>query len=273
MYGCHRPIVPPHLVKASFRMHAAMGVALPTAVDLRETGLLPAIKDQGQSSSCEGHSGSFATEAAFALAGDPLGFTPSEDEMYKGTRSIERARRVPVTVPLALFPQLRDDGGLTEDCITFLANVGIRPRRVAQTGDGRNSDVELSAVNANLDLLDIEHGASRLIVGPYAVDPEASDAEHQVQAALASLIPVRVDTFVDGPFEDWTPSQAPVGEPDEKSTRGGGHAMVIVGYAPGLYILASSWGTNCGSEGYFYASPAWLRRVWGVLPWTCRRGS
>jgi len=271
MYGCHKPLVPPHLVKASFRMHAAMGVALPTAVDLRETGLLPAIKNQGQSSGCESHSGSFATEAAFALAGDPLGFTPSEDDMYKGLRSVERARHVPITIPVEFFPNLTDNGGLTEDCITFLANVGMRPRRIARTSDGRNSDLELSTVNDEMSLLDVETDAARLIVGPYAVNPEASDAERQVQASLASLIPVRIDTFVDGPFEDWTPSQAPVGPPDQSSARGGGHAMVIVGYAPSLYIVASSWGTGCGTEGYFYCSPAWLRAVWGLVPWTVRK--
>jgi hypothetical protein len=268
MYGCHRPLVPPHLVKASFRMHAAMGVALPATVDLRETGLLPAIKNQGQTSACEGHSGSYAIEGAFALAGDPLGFTPSEDDLYKGLRSVERARHVPITVPIGLFPKLIDSGGMTEDCLTFLANVGIRPRRIAQTSDGRNSDVELSSVNENLTILDAETDASRLIVGPYAINPEASDAEYQVKAALASRILVRVDTFVDGPFEDWTPSQAPVGPPDENGGRGGGHAMVIVGYARGLYIAASSWGTNCGTEGYFYVSPAWLRSVWGLYPWS-----
>lgn len=270
MYGCVRPVVPPHLVKASFRMHAAMGASLPASVDLRETGLLPAIKDQGQSSGCESHSGSFATEAAFALAGDPLDFTPSEDDMYKGLRAVERARRTPfggVLIPLT------DDGGMTEDCLTYLGGFGIRPRRITQTSDGRNSDLEIATVNAEPSLLDLEEDAARIIVGPYAVDPGASDADHQVQATLAARIPVRIDTFVDGPFEDWTPSQAPVGAPDENSTRGGGHAMVIVGYAAGLYIVASSWGTNCGTAGYFYASPAWLRAVWGLYPWTVKRAS
>lgn len=270
MYGCVRPVVAPHLVRAPFRMHAAMGATLPASVDLRETGLLPAIKDQGRSSGCEAHSGSFATEAAFALAGDPLGFTPSEDDMYKGLRAVERARRTPFGG--ALVP-LQDNGGMTEDCLTYVGGFGIRPRRIAQTSDGRNSDIEIATVNAEPTLYDLESDAERIVVGPYAVDPGASDAEHQVQAALAARIPVRVDTFVDGAFEDWTPTQSPIGPPNENDTRGGGHAMVIVGYTPALYIVASSWGTSCGDDGYFYASRAWLRAVWGLVPWTVRRAS
>lgn len=268
MYGCVRPVVAPHVIRAPFRMHAAMGATLPASVDLRETGLLPAIKNQGRSSACEAHSGSFATEAAFALAGDPLGFTPSEIDMYRGLRAVERARRTPfggVLVPL------QDDGGMTEDCLTYLGGFGIRTRRIEQTSDGRNSDVELATVNDEPSLLDLEADAARIIVGPYAVDPGASDAEHQIQAALAARIPVRVDTFVDGPFEDWTPSQPYIGPPNENGGRGGGHAMVIVGYAAGLYIVASSWGTGCGAAGYFYCSPAWLRAVWGLYPWTVRK--
>ena len=43
--GCKAPLVAPHLHKVPFRMHAAMGLVLPTAVDLRETGLVAATKD------------------------------------------------------------------------------------------------------------------------------------------------------------------------------------------------------------------------------------
>lgn len=268
MYGCVRPIVSPHLTRAPFRMHAAMGATLPASVDLRETGLLAAMRDQGQSSACEAHRGSAITEGAFALAGDPLGFSPSEADMYRGLRAVERARRTPFGGALA---PLEDSGGMTEDCLAYLGGFGIRPRRVAQTSDGRNSDVELATVNAEPSLYDLEQDAARIIVGPYAVDPGASDAEYQVQAALASRILVAVDTFVDGAFEDWTPRLAPVGEPDTNSTRGGGHAMYVVGYAPGLYIVRSSWGIGPGDGGDFYCTPAWLRRVWGLYPWTVSR--
>lgn len=267
MYGCIRPVVAPHLVRAPFRMHASMGAVPPADVDFRVTGLLASTRDQGPSSACESHAGSGATESAFSLTGSPLGFAPSELDMYRGLRAVERARRSPFGGPLA---PLTDAGGMTDDCITYLGAFGIRPRRVAHTSDGRNSDVEIANVNDEPSLLDLEADAARIVVGPYAIDPDALDVERQVQSALAARIPVRVDTFVDGAFEDWTPGKPPVGAPNETAGRGGGHAMYLIGYAPGIYIARSSWGTNCGDGGDFYCSPAWLRATWGLYPWLVR---
>lgn len=267
--GCAKPAVPPHLVKLSFRMHAAaQGTAPPASVDLRETGLIAAVKDQGNSSSCQGHSCSGATESAFALAGAPLGFTPSEIDPYRGARSVDRARR-----SSGAFAPLTDDGALTEDVLSYLAEFGIRPRSVARTSDGRNSDVEPATVNAELSLSDLEVDAQRLIVGPYAINPTASDAESLVQAALASRIPVRVDAFVDTAFEDWSPGQAPALAPNTSDSAGGGHAIYIVGYAPGLYIIRNSWGTSAGDGGDYLVSPEWIRAAWGLYPWTVRKAS
>jgi hypothetical protein len=266
--GCVRPIMPPHQVRVPFRMHGAMGATAPTSADLRETGLIAAVKDQGSSGSCEGHSCSGATESAFALDGEPLGYIPSEAGLYTGARAIDRARFNPA--PLAL-PPLTDDGAMTEDVLAHMATFGIRPRRIAETSDGRNSDVELAGVNDEPFLGDLEEGADRLTVGPYAIDPLAPDAEHQVQAAIAARIPVRVDAFVDMVFEDWVRGRAPVPTPNTNDPQGGGHAIYIVGYAPGFYIIRNSWGTSWGDGGDVRVSPAWLRAAWGLYPWKVRR--
>lgn len=268
--GCLQPLIAPHLHRMSFRMHTAMVATLPSSVDLRETGLVAAVKDQGQVGACEGFSCSGATETAFALAGDPLGFTPSEAAWYRGLRAIARARSTPAGQPL---PSLQDVGGMTEDAIAFMAAFGIRPRYVARTSDGRNADLEIAAVNDEPGLGELETEAIRLFVGPYAVDPQSSDAEQQVQASLAAKIPVRVDSFVDSAYEDWTPSQAPVGAPNTSDPQGGGHAQYIVGYAPGFYIVRNSWGTAFGDAGDWRVSPTWLRSTWGLYPWTCKRAS
>lgn len=265
--GCIKPIVAPHLVRASFRMHAAMGTSLPAAVDLRETGLVARVKDQGGSSSCEGHSGSGATETAFALAGATLGYIPSEDALYKGLRSIERARLDSPSNPLT------DNGGMTEDCLAFMSAFGLRPRTVAETSDGRNSDVELATVNSETTLGDLEGDADLIVVGPYAIDPLASDAEHQVQAALAAKIPVRADFYVDTAFENWTPGHTPIAAPNENDPNGGGHAVYLVGYRAGAYVLRNSWGESWADGGDCLVSPAWLRATWGMYPWACRRAS
>lgn len=249
-------------------MHGAMTPTLPVALDLRETGLVAAVKDQDATNSCEGHSCSGATETAFALAGDPLSFVPSEAALYGGARSVERARTAPASRPL---PALTDEGAMTEDALVFMATFGVAPRRVPQTSDGRNSDVELASVNAEETLGELESGGTLLVVGPYGIDPLAQDAEHQVQAAIAARIPVRCDAFVDMVFENWMPGHAPVPAPNTNDPQGGGHAIYIVGYAPGLYIVRNSWGTSWGDSGDVHVSPAWLREAWGLYPWTIRK--
>lgn len=269
--GCKAPLVAPHLHKVAFRMHAAMGAALPAASSNRETGKVAAVKDQGGSGSCNGHACSGATETFFALAGDPLGFIPSELDGYRGGRSIERAR---ATILGLALPSLTDDGATTEDMLAFFATFGIRPRRVAQTSDGRNSDVEIVSVNDNASILDLETDALSLIVGPYAIDPGASDMEHQVQAALAAGIPLRIDGFVDARYEQWSPSQAPTGAPDTTDRTGGGHAEYLVDYLPGgIYVKRGSWGTGVGDAGDFLVTAACLRAAWGIYPWTAKRAS
>lgn len=266
--GCLAPIVAPHLHRVAFRMHASMGASLPASHDQRESGLVARVKNQGGSSSCNGHACSGATETAFALAGDSLGFTPSEIDGYRGGRSVERARRSPVDRDL---PKLLDDGAMTEDVIAYMAAFGIRPRLIEQASDGRNSDVEIAFVNAELSLGELEADAQRLIVGPYAIDPTASDTERQVQAAIAANIPVRVDSYVDSVFENWTRGQAPAPAPNTSDPAGGGHAQYIVGYAPGFYIVRGSWGEGAGDGGDFLVSPEWVRTAWGLYPWTAKR--
>lgn len=266
--GCRAPIVAPHLHRLSFRLHAAM-TGSPGSTDLRETGLVSAVKDQSASGSCEGHSSSGATETAFALAGEPLGFVPSEQGLYTGARAVSRSRSTPTELNL---PALQDDGAMTEDVLSYMATFGVRPRLVSATSDGRNSDVELANVNDEPVLGQLETAAQLVVVGPYAIDPGAKDAELQVQSALAAKIPVRVDAFVDSVFEDWTPSSAPVPASNTNDPNGGGHAVYIVGYAPGFYIVRNSWGTSWGDAGDVRVSPAWLRAAWGLFPWTVRRG-
>lgn len=68
-------------------------------------------------------------------------------------------------------------------------------------------------------------------------------------------------SFIDGAFDPLTPV-------DPATTDiAGGHAMVIVGYAPGEYELVNSWGIGWGDNGFFRGNPAWVdeaRDLWVV---------
>jgi hypothetical protein len=267
-FGCKAPLIAPHLTRASFRSHAACRVAaLPASFDLRVSGHVAAVKDQGMTGSCVGHSSSGATETAFGMAGDPLGFIPSEADMYRGARSLERAKATALTASL---PHLVDEGAMTEDMIAFIAQFGIRPRGIARTADGRNSDVELATVNDELGLGDLEQDSLHVAIGPWAIDPGAADMEHQVQASLVAGFPVRHDGFADEAFQS-TNGNTPIPAPDTRDPQGGGHATYLVGYGPGFFWLRNSWGTGWAAGGDCKVSTAFVRAAWGLYPWAMRR--
>lgn len=272
--GLIKPLIEPNKLKLPFELHPLMlgRASSASPIDLRATGLVAEVKDQGPVGSCEGHSGSGATETAFALAGDPLGFIPSEDIGYKGARSIERAR----SHPSGALPVLVDEGAQTEDYQLWISRFGVAPRWRSSV-DGRNSDCGLDTCNDNLDLAKVESASVLLAPGSYAIDPQASNAESLVQAALAAKIPVRVDAFVDMVFENWSPGDKPVPTPNDNDPEGGGHAIYIVGWglsgSVAHYIIRNSWGISWGDGGDVLVSSAWLRAAWGLYPWTVRRST
>jgi hypothetical protein len=265
--GLRKPLIAPHLVRPSFRLHAAARAGADSPVDLRLTGLIAAVKDQGQVGSCVEHSGSGATESQFALDGDPLGFVPSEDIGYKGARSIDRAR----ANPTGGLPPLTDSGSMTTDYESWIATFGVAPRWRPSTPNGRNSDCDLDTVNDDIDLAAVESAGTLLAPGPYAIDPRASDAEALVQAALSANIVVRVDAFVDTSFEQWSAGSTPIPAPNENDPNGGGHAIYIVAWNVGQYVIRNSWGTSWGASGDAIVSSAWIQAAWGLYPWTVKR--
>lgn len=278
--GLKPALVAPHLRKMSAVMHpqiAAMaGSAQP--IDFRDldggTNYDSSIRDQGKVGSCVGTSGSGATETAFSLLGQPLGFVPSEDIGYKGARSVERARGWYSTMPL---PPLEDNGAQTEDYELWLARYGLAPRWRAKTPDGRNSDCDLDTCNDDLDLAKVEAAGTLLVPGSYAIDPTSSAAEDLVQATLSARIPVRCDNFVDMVFENWTKGDAPVPAPNENDPNGGWHAQYLMGWSrlsngQAVYFVHGSWGTDIADGGYWLVSSAWIRASGGLFPWTVRRG-
>lgn len=273
--GLKKPLVAPHLVKLPFHLHTPIAGILgaATPVDQRTTGLIAAVKDQGQTGSCVGHSGSGVTESQFALDSDPLGYTPSEDIGYKGARSVERARSSP-TGPL---PALVDEGAQTEDYQLWIGKYGVAPRWRTMTPDRRWSDCDTDTVNDNLDLAKVEAASVLVAPGSYAINPQSTTAEALVQAALSSKILVRVDAFVDMVFEDWIPGRAPVPAPNENDPNGGGHAIYVVGWdrysAGNVYIIRNSWGTSWGDGGDVLVSSAWLQAAWSLYPWTVHRAA
>jgi len=261
--GCHQP-PQGHVGGLSFRMSdvVKMTAATPSVYDMRDNGFVPTVKDQDGTSSCTGHGSSTLIETSFAAQGTPLDFTPSEGDIYRVGREVERARMTPLGLEL---PALLDNGAYPHDVMMGLNQFGIRPRR--EVVGGRNSDVDPFTINDDQKLGDLQEASSRIITGQYVIDHQASDGIAQARVALSHGIPLGVAFYVDQAFMYWNKSKPPCSTPD-LSTNGGGHWIAVVGYmtinGKTVFILRNSWGTGSGDEGDWLVDEAWFRAAWVV---------
>ncbi len=86
---------------------------------------------------------------------------------------------------------------------------------------------------------------------------------------LATKGPILTRLDVD---RTWDQATATKGNLDEykPNTKRGGHAVAVVGYVPGRFIVRNSWGTGWGDKGFGYASLAYAQEAfteaYGVEP-------
>ena len=86
---------------------------------------------------------------------------------------------------------------------------------------------------------------------------------------LATKGPILTRLDVDRTWDDAATTKGNLDEYRPK-TRRGGHAVAIVGYRPGRFIIRNSWGTTWGDKGFGYASLAYAQEAfteaYGVEP-------
>lgn len=287
--GCRKPLFPPHLGKIPFRMHAAMFATsvLPERFDICDVldsdgkSVVPPVKDQGATGTCNPHRFCSAIKINAAVKGRPLSWDPSEADLYRSGLAIDRARNTPSGVEL---PALEDAGTLSEDLTLAMSETGVRARRIEKTSDGRDSDCEPDVTNADgtltrkitaeRTLLDLEDADERhIIIAPkHAIDPNATDAITQVRASVNAKIPVAIDVFVDMGFEEWTPEQPPRNTTNENDPQGGWHAMLIVGFEKNpngvgyRFKVLNSWGVELGMKGFWLVGEGFVRRAGALIP-------
>ena len=197
----------------SFRHAFKASGPLPDFVDL--TPFAPSPLDQSNTSSCVGHATACAIATSLAKAGKPLGFIPSPRSIYQLARCIDR-----YDPSIAL----QDAGSMPNQAMRSLTEWGVRPMRMPSPL-GFNSDCDLSNVNDEPTLGELEHDGEALLIGQYSV----SSANEAAQA-LASGFAVTVASFVDMAFERLAADSAPYDMPDETDPNGGGHYVFLVGY-------------------------------------------
>lgn len=235
-----------------------LAAAPPSAHDLSEH--TPQVLDQGQTGSCEGHAGSGAIYTSLSAQGHPLPWIPSQADIYLNARCIDRGAK--------FSERLQDEGTETNSVIRAISEFGIRP--MGSLAAGRFSDVseDPAELNAEPRLAELEQDAHSLVLGAYRVTSTGSERDADVKAAIAAGFAVRVDSFVDTAFEDWTPAKEPFGIPEYDDPRGGGHALYAIAYTPYFYVLRNSWG-DWGDSGNIRVSSAFIAQA-DVFPWRVR---
>lgn len=226
------------------------------AADLRK--FAPPPFDQGQTGSCTGHGTSCAIYTTLAAHGMTLPWVPSPKGIYDVGRRID----------LTPSQRMSDDGANPNSVMRGITQWGVRPIRAVTVDEhGRFSDCSPDTINDDPTLEDLVLDERTKLLGEYALHPSTS--VNDVCLALDNGIAVGVAYFVDTAFENWTPSDEPVGRPDFSDPDGGGHWVCILGYATDVrgkrvFRVRNSWGVTWGDFGDFFASEEWLKAAMQV---------
>jgi C1A family cysteine protease len=217
--------------KPDFRDHllhyGALGSSIADTVDLRTTGHLPPVYDQGQLGSCTGNGIAGAIEYGLK-AESKHDFVPSRLFIYYNERVIEN------TVS-------QDAGAEIRDGIKVVASQGVCDENLwpydTNAFTNKPSDAAYTAAKTG-------------IIKQYSRVPVAL---HNIQNVLTHKVPVVFGCSLYESFEsDAVAANGIVPMPGADENQIGGHCMLIVGYTKDHFIVRNSWGTSWGDAGYCY---------------------
>jgi C1A family cysteine protease len=217
--------------KPDFRDHilkyGALGTSIASTVDLRETGNLPTVYDQGQLGSCTGNAIAGAIEYASKAQGKKV-FMPSRLFIYYNERVIEG------TVSQDAGAEIRD--GIKSVASDGVCDENLWPYDTAKFTDKPSYDAYAQA--------------KRGIIKQYARVPVAM---HNIQNVLTHKVPVVIGCSLYQSFEsDAVAANGMVPMPNPSEQQIGGHCMLLVGYTQTHFIVRNSWGDGWGDKGYCY---------------------
>lgn len=221
-----KPDIPDHRDLYCFWPHNSEVVY---SVDLRTTGLLPDIYDQGHLGSCTAN----ALAAAFSYdqAKEDLkkfdNFDPSRLFIYYNGRQIEGNTLI-------------DSGASIRDCIKTLSLIGVCPEA--------DYPYDINKFTYKPTDTAYEHAKKyraleyrRIIANPI-----------EIRKALISGYPVIFGfTVYESFMTDIVATTGVANIPKLNEKIIGGHAALIVGFENGNFIIRNSWGKSWGQNGYF----------------------
>lgn len=220
-----------------YRLHFG-DVAVAPEVDLRTSGYLPEVWDQGQIGSCTAHGAGAAYSFDLAKQGTAKNFSPSRLFIYYATRTIEGTED-------------QDSGATITDAIKSLNQYG------APVESDWIYDISKFTVKPPQKAYD--DGKLREAV-KYA---RVGQTVNELQACLTAGTPVVIGFTVYDSFESQeVASTGDVPLPSTAEKILGGHCVLVVGYTVRngvpVWICRNSWGKDWGDQGYFYFPQAYL---------------
>lgn len=91
----------------------------------------------------------------------------------------------------------------------------------------------------------------------YRIDSTGDQRIADIVTALHAKHPVVFGTLVASEFRSVT-DRTPLQRPGQNAQILGGHALIIVGYLGGNFLIKNSWGADWGSQGFCLFSPEYL---------------
>jgi C1A family cysteine protease len=217
------------------RFSPAQRVATAPSVDLRSTGYLPEVWDQGQLGSCVAHGVGAAYSYDLAKQGGARNYDPSRLYLYYNGRVSEGT--------------VNEDSGLTiTDGAKALAASGAPP--------SKDWPYDISRFTERPPQQAYDDGQNTQAV-KYARVPQTVP---DMQACLTAGYPIIIGFSVYSSFESGqvaATGDVPMPGPQEQVL--GGHCVLVIGYdVDGRWVCRNSWGTDWGQAGYFTFPQAYL---------------
>lgn len=213
-------------------------VPLPSSCDLRPSGNVPPVYDQGNLGSCTANAIAAAVDFERKLQGEAF-LTPSRLFIYYNERVIEDS-------------VAEDSGAQIRDGIKSVVSQGVCPESEWPYVD----DGERFAVQPDPLCYSTALKAKALVYSSVSQDP------YFIRHCLSMLgRPVVFGFSVFEAFEsDSVAATGKVPLPGSADAPIGGHAVQAVGYndASQMFLCRNSWGPGWGLEGYFWLPYAYL---------------
>jgi hypothetical protein len=207
---------------------------LPERVDY--SALLATVPDQGNTSSCVGQAFATSVYLRARIAGTPIA-RPSAKAIYDIARLLDAPRSL-----------LEDRGARPRAAIAGMMTFGI-------VSDERWPLTELN-VNA-LPSFDVIHSAIDARVSGYYRIASGAGCAATLRQALAKGFCPAFAMEVDESYEGISSSEVYTGPTGPLL---GGHMQTIVGYAPGRFVIAGSWGPSFARGGFACIDESFFER-------------